>query len=158
MIRLPKEGWRVPSLPPADVGLGVQRQRFYRGIRVPPDLVVEAHDVIAGLVRAHPHVGAVPDRAILLPRQGELRRPPDARPEVGPLNANEVLDQTENVRAARRERAPRVVLTQFLERAQRRVASLLQVLLQGAGQGVRHRSNLSTPTDWVMTSNVLAEH
>ena len=92
--------------------------------------VVQPREVPAGLTRQRPHVGAVPDRAVLDP--GESLRPRAAKrlTEVPVLQPGKVLDQPEQVRAGRCHRAAQVILTQALQPGQQRGPALAELAVQ----------------------------
>ena len=91
---------------------------------------VQPREVPAGLTRQRPHVGAVPDRAVLDP--GESLRPRAAKrlTEVPVLQPGKVLDQPEQVRAGRCHRAAQVILTQALQPGQQRGPALAELAVQ----------------------------
>src|SRR3978361_331970 len=97
------------------VGLGIERQHLDRRVGVQPHLVIEIDDVIAGLVRAPPPVPAGPDRTVLFPRQGEVRRPTYASTQIGPLHAHKMLDQPKDVRTAACQRTSSVVVLELVD-------------------------------------------
>jgi hypothetical protein len=78
-------------------------------VRVLAGAVLQPDEVPAGLARRRPHVGAVPDRAVLDP--GESLRPRSAErlAEIAVLQPGQVLDQPEQIRAGRCQRAAQVI-------------------------------------------------
>src|SRR3984893_8770756 len=91
---------------------------------------VQPGEVSAGLTRQRPHVGAVPDRAVLDP--GESLRPRAAKrlTEVAVLQPGEVLDQPEQVRAGRCHRAAQVILAQAVQPGKQRGPALAELVVQ----------------------------
>jgi hypothetical protein len=112
--------------PPRHLADGIQRQRVDRGVRVRPDTVVQANDLLPRLLGGGPHVG-VGFGALLQPWQRLWERPAERLAKVPRLDAGHVLDQPEQVGARRHHGAAGVVLRQPLKLPHQRLAGGLQV-------------------------------
>jgi hypothetical protein len=142
--QLAEGGLAVLFRPPRDRRGRVEGKHLERLVAVLPCPVIETEEVVTRLIGGRPHVGGLRHRAVVLPGQGHRRRPAHTRTEVAELDADQVLDQAEQVGAGRNQRAAYVVLGQPLERADDIVARPLEMTLEVEGEGVRGHRRVSS--------------